>query len=433
MQKEKLMTKQESKKYETITRLLKGEITQKTASTILNLSTRQIRNLQKQVKKYDVDGIIHKAKGKPSNNPCVPLDIKEKIVDLAKTKYEGFMPTFLAEKLSRYENISYSKETIRKILLWGNVYQGKKLKEKHRSQRERRACRGELIQVDGSYHDWFSTGEKCWLLNFVDDATGEMFAVYSESESTIELMKAMKEYILQKGCPLALYVDKDSIYKTTRQQTIEEQLQGTYPITQFTRAMNELGIEVICANSPQAKGRVERSFKTHQDRLVKENKLLGITTIKEGNIHLKQYSKEHDKHFAVEPKCSEDLHQKRPNKRELDRILSIQEKRSIAKDFTIKYKNITYPILKEQKIIVLTRNSVIMEERLDGTLHIKYKDTYLKYVDITDTIRLKQLDINKQKEETKEVKTMNRKEISNVKSLHPWRKTNSLFFKKRKF
>lgn len=117
MQKEKLMTKQESKKYETITRLLKGEITQKTASTILNLSTRQIRNLQKQVKKYDVDGIIHKAKGKPSNNPCVPLDIKEKIVDLAKTKYEGFMPTFLAEKLSRYENISYSKETIRKIIL----------------------------------------------------------------------------------------------------------------------------------------------------------------------------------------------------------------------------------------------------------------------------------------------------------------------------
>ena len=289
MPKEKLMTKQESKKYETISRLLAGEITQKTASTILHLSTRQVRNLQQQVKKYDVEGIIHKAKGKPSNNPCVPLEIKEKIIELAKTKYEGFMPTFLAENLSKYENISYSKETIRKILLWGNVYRGKKLKEKHRSQRERRACRGELIQVDGSYHDWFSTGKKCWLLNFVDDATGEMFAVYSEAESTIELMKAIREYILQKGCPIALYVDKDSIYKTTRQQTIEEQLKGTYPITQFTRAMNELGIEVICANSPQAKGRIERSFKTHQDRLVKENKLLGIKTIQEGNIHLKQY------------------------------------------------------------------------------------------------------------------------------------------------
>lgn len=117
----------------------------------------------------------------------------------------------------------------------------------------------------------------------------------------------------------------------------------------------------------------------------------------------------------------------------MDRILSIQAKRSIAKDFTIKYKNRTYQILKEQKVIVLTRNSVIMEERLNGSLHIKYKDTYLKYVDITDTIRLKQSDIKKQKEGLKEVKTMNRKEISNVKSLHPWRKTNSLFFKKRKF
>ena len=135
----------------------------------------------------------------------------------------------------------------------------------------------------------------------------------------------------------------------------------------------------------------------------------------------------------MEPKSKEDLYQKRPSKRELDRILSIQEKRSISKDFTIKYKNRTYQILKEQKVIVLTRNSVIMEERLDGSLYIKYKDTYLKYVDITDTIRLKQSDFDKQKENAKEVKTMNRKEISNVKSLHPWRKTNSLFFNKRKF
>jgi len=273
MQQEKLITMNESKKYETICRVLKKEITQKTASQILNLTVRQIRNLTKGVKKQGIDGVIHKNKGKPSNNPPVPMEIKQTIVTLATTKYEGFKPTLLCEKLRENENICYSKETIRKTLLWGNVYQEKKMKEKHRSRRERRACRGELIQVDGSYHDWFATGEKCWLLNFIDDATGEVFLMYSTSESTIELMKAIKEYILEKGCPIALYVDKDSIYKTTRAQTIEEQLKGMYPITQFTRAMNELGIEVICANSPQAKGRVERSFKTLQDRLVKENKL----------------------------------------------------------------------------------------------------------------------------------------------------------------
>ena len=433
MQQEKLITMEESRKHETICRVLKKEITQKTASSILHLTVRQIRNLTKAVKKKGIDGVIHKNKGKPSNHAPVPIEIKKTIVTLATTKYEGFGPTLLCEKLRENEKICLSKETIRKTMICGNVYQEKKQKEKHRSQRERRACRGELIQVDGSYHDWFSTGEKCWLLCFIDDATGEVFLKYSPAESTIELMKAIKEYILLNGCPQALYVDKDSIYKTTRAQTIEEQLKGEYPITQFTRAMKELGIEVICANSPQAKGRVERSFNTLQDRLVKENRLLGITDMEAGNKHLITYSKEFSKRFGVIPKCQVDMHKKRPNKRELDRILSIQTKRKLSKDFTIKYKNRTYQILKEQNVIVLTRNSVIMEERLDGSLYIKYKDTYLKYVDITDTIRLKQHYAEEEINVVEEVKTMNRKEISNVKSLHPWRKTNSLFFKKRKF
>ena len=237
MQQEKLITMEESKKYETICRVLKKEITQKTASSILNLSVRQIRNLSKAVKKHDIDGIIHKNKGKPSNNHPVPIEIKETIVSLATTKYEGFGATLLCEKLRENEKICLSKETIRQTMIWGNVYQVKKMKEKHRSRRERRACRGELIQVDGSYHDWFSTGEKCWLLCFIDDATGEVFLKYAPAESTIELMKAIKEYILLNGCPQALYVDRDSIYKTSRVQTIEEQLKGEYPITQFTRAM----------------------------------------------------------------------------------------------------------------------------------------------------------------------------------------------------
>lgn len=254
--------------------------------------------------------------------------------------------------------------------------------------------------------------------------------MYATSESTIELMKAMKEYILQKGCPIALYVDKDSIYKTTRVQTIEEQLKGEYPVTQFTRAMKELGIEVICANSPQAKGRVERSFKTLQDRLVKENKLLGIRTIEEGNKHLKKYMKEYNRKFSVKPLNETNVHRKRPRINELYRILSIQEQRKIAKDFTVKYKNRTYQILKEQEVIVLTRNFVTIETRLDGSVRLKYKGKYLKYTDITNNICLKQYYFE---EQTEEVKTMDRKEVSNVKSLSPWRKTNALFFQKRKF
>lgn len=439
MQEEKLITMREAKKFEIIQRLINKEIKQKEASEILNISERQIRNLKKKVEKEGIEGVIHKNKGRPSNNKTVSKEDKKRIIELYKSKYEGFRPTFYAEQLAENENINYSRETIRKILAEDNIYKVKKRKERHREQRERRACRGELIQVDGSYHDWFSTGEKCWLLNFIDDATGEVFLRYADSESTMELLKAMKEYINEKGVPQALYVDRDSIYTTTREQTVEEQLTKTYPMTQFTRAMKEIGTEVICAYSPQAKGRVERSFQTHQDRLVKENKLIGITNKEEGEKYLQDYVKKHNKKFSVKAKSEIDMHTKKPRKNEIDRIFSIQEKRKIAKDFTIKYRNKTYQILKEQKVMVLTRNPVTIEERLDGSIHIKYKDCYLKFKDITEIKREKANQNQKSKqEEVKETKTdttkvMNRKEISNVKYFHPWRKSNSLFFRKRKF
>ena len=172
--------------------------------------------------------------------------------------------------------------------------------------------------------------------------------------------------------------------------TKNEQLNGTYPVTQFTRAMKELGIEVICANLPQAKGRVERSFNTFQDRLVKENKLLGITDKEAGNKHLPTYTKEFNKKFTVESLNKTDVHQKRPGKQVPDKNLCIQEQRKIAKDFTVRYHNKIFQILREQKVVVLTRSSVTIETRLDGSIHLRYKDTYLKYVDITDNIRLKQ-------------------------------------------
>ena len=441
MQDEKLITMREAKKFEVIQQIIKKEIKQKEASKILNISERQIRNLKKKVEKEGIEGVIHKNKGRPSNNKTVSEEDKKRIIELYKSKYEGFRPTFYCEQLAENENINYSRETIRKILTEENLHKVKKRKERHREQRERRACRGELIQVDGSYHDWFSTGEKSWLLNFIDDATGEVFLRYADSESTRELLKAMKEYINEKGVPQALYVDRDSIYTTTREQTVEEQLTNTYPMTQFTRAMKEIGTEVICAYSPQAKGRVVRSFQTHQDRLVKENKLRGITNKEEGKKYLQDYVRKHNKKFSVKAKSEIDMHTKKPRKNEIDRILSIQEKRKIAKDFTIKYKNKTYQILKEQKVMVLTRNPVTIEERLDNSIHIKYKDCYLKFKDITETIREKVKQNQNQKtkqEEVKEtqtntIKVMNRKEISNVKYLHPWRKSNSLFFRKRKF
>ena len=422
---EKLATMKEMKRYKILQDVINKMITQVQASEMLGLTSRQIRNIKNRILKEGAEGIIHKTRGKPSNNR-IPDETKASIVNLSKTKYEGFSPTFLTEKLKENEKLDYSKETIRKILTEAGIWIPEKAKEKHRSRRDRRKNKGELIQLDGSIHDWFSTGEKCWLINFVDDATGDSFGRYTESESTIAVMKCMKEYIEEFGCPVAIYVDKDSIYKTTRIQTIAEQLEDEKALTQFTRVMNELGIEVICANSPQAKGRVERSFKTHQDRLVKENKLRGIKNIEEGNKFLSQYFEQHNKKFSVKPQNEEDMHIKVPRNINLNKIFCTQSERSIAKDFTVRYKGRIFQILEIQKCNVLTRNKVFIEKRLDESLHMKYKDIYLKYEDITDKQPEKQ---------NKEIKIMTRKEVTNIPSLnHPWRRwNNKINSLKRKF
>jgi len=231
-------------------------------------------------------------------------------------------------------------------------------------------------------------------------------------------MQSTKEYILKFGCPAAFYVDKDSIYRVNRSQNIEEQLNGEEPITQFTRAMNELGIEVICANSPQAKGRVERSFKTHQDRLVKENQLRGIKSIEEGNKYLPDYYACHNKRFSVKPQNEDDMHIPILKNSNLDAILSIQTKRSINKDYTVQFKGRILQLRDIQQHNVLTRNKVIIENRLDGSVHVRYKDVYLNYEDITDKQPVKQFE--------DKVKIMNRKQVVNIPSLkHPWRAWNN--------
>lgn len=229
-------------------------------------------------------------------------------------------------------------------------------------------------------------------------------------------MQCVKEYISKYGCPAAFYVDKDSIYRVNNPQSIEEQLEGEEPVTQFTRAMNELGIQVICANSPQAKGRVERSFKTHQDRLVKENKLKGIKNKEQGNKYLPEYYEKHNKKFSVQAKNNEDVHIKLPEKADIEPIFSIHTKRSIAKDYTVQYKGRIFQLLDIQKHNVLTRNKVTVENRLDGSIHIRYKNVYLGYEEIPNKETIKN---------SKQVKVMTRKNVTNIPSLdHPWRRFN---------
>ena len=351
-----LVTNKDTKRYCIINKAIDKKITQKEAAKNIGISERQIRRLVKQTKENGLKGIIHKSRNKPSAKK-ISNEMKQKIIELKEAKYIDFKPTFFTEKLKNNEGIIISSETVRKILINAGLHQNKKTKQKHRQYRERRPCFGELIQLDGSFHNWFGE-EKSWLIGYIDDATSNNYLRFTNSESTKEIMSSTKNYIEKYGCPVALYVDKDSIYKVSRDQNIEEQLKNDLPITQFTRAMNELGIEVICANSPQAKGRVERSFKTHQDRLVKELKLRSITTIEEANKFLEhEYTAYHNKKFSIEAKNKENMHIQLPLNSNLQAILSVQNKRSILNDFTVRYNGRVFQILKKQKINVLTRNN----------------------------------------------------------------------------
>ena len=237
-----------------------------------------------------------------------------------------------------------------------------------------------LTQLDGSPHDWFEgRGPRCTLMDYIDDAASKILHLeFVDEEDTLALMSTTKTYLRRWGRPGALYVDKDSIYNVNRPANIEEQLSGKDPITQFTRAMGELGIEVILAHSPQAKGRVERGFGTHQDRLVKELRLAGISTKEAANPFLCEvYIPKHNRLFAVDPAEPIDVHKPLLTSHDLDAILSIHEDRQVHNDSIVRYDN-RFLLLADGHGL-RPRTKVIVQERLDGTLRIEHKGRYLPF------------------------------------------------------
>ena len=259
---------------------------------------------------------------------------------------------------------------------------GRRRSRPHRQWRERRSNVGMLTQLDGSDHDWFEGRcPRCVLLAYIDDATSRILhAEFVKVEDTLTLMRASKTYLQKRGRPVAFYVDKDSIYKVNRQASIDEQLRDEHPMTQFTRAMKELGVDVIAADSPQAKGRVERGFDTHQDRLVKELRLRGIATMEAANRYLwDTYVPEHNARYAVAPASSSDMHKPLLAWHDLDEILSLRTERTVYNDFTVRFKKHFLQILAEQPARVRPKDKVLVEVRLDGSTHVRFKDCYLNF------------------------------------------------------
>lgn len=358
-----------------------GKLLQRQAGEQLNLSRRQVIRICRRVREEGNRGIIHRLRGRISNHGLNPGLLK-RAVAIVKSKYPDFGPTFANEKLLERHGIKVSTYALRQGMIQTGLWRAKRHKPVHRSKRPRRACVGELVQLDGSDHDWFEgRGPRCVFIPYVDDATSNILhGEFAKVEDTLTLMRLTRNYLRRRGRPPAIYVDKDSIYRINRDASIDEQLRDEKPLTQFTRAMKELGIEVICAHSPQAKGRVERGFKTHQDRLVKELRLAGVCTIEQANAFLrKTYIRDHNRRFSVEPANKTDAHRRLLPQHRLDRILSLRTERTVFNDYTVRYKNYFFQILKHQPVRVKPGDKLHVEIRLDGSMHLLLKGAYLNY------------------------------------------------------
>jgi len=385
--------------------LRNGKIKQKDAAKILDLSIRQIKRKLKEYRRFGAISLIHKRRGKPSNNHNKENKIKQ-AVDLVSEKYHDFGPKFAAEKLLEIHKIKINHETLRLRMIKEGLWKPKVKKINRHYLRERKESLGEMAQVDGSPHHWFEDrGPACTLLGFIDDATSRILHLeFAANESTATLMKSTKKYLLDYGRPVALYVDRGGVYKVNLHNEDEEK------ITQYKRALDEIDINLIWTRSPQAKGRVERLFETLQDRLVKELRLQGISDIDSANQFLKsEYIDKHNAMFAVAAKNEIDLHRQIEDY-DLDQIFCLKEKRHINCDMTVRYKNSWFQLEKKQPTLIFPKNIIEVWESLDEEI----------------TFHLRKCKLNAIKLEVKPLKI---KEIQEVKlrkiwvpsANHPWR------------
>lgn len=374
-----MATPEELRRLHVIQKVLEEGLKQVEAAEILCLSSRHIRRVVKRIKQEGHRGIVHRSRGRPSNRK-IPDQLKDKVIKLYRTTYKDFGPTLASEKLLERDGVGISDETLRSWLLeagdWKRVRKGRR----HRQWRERKGHRGEMVQIDGSHHAWFEDrGDPCVLMGYIDDATGDVFGGFYDYEGTMPAMDSFKRYIRKRGLPLKVYLDKHSTYKSTAKATIEEQLEGVEPLSEFERALKELGVEVSHAHSPQAKGRIERLFRTFQDRVIKEMRLTGIKTIEEGNRFLEKYLPLYNKRFSVRPREKDDVHRPLPKGIDLNAILCIKTERTLRNDFTVAHNHKLYQIQEATKA-----SKVIVQDRMDGSMRVTYQGQALRFREITE-------------------------------------------------
>ena len=370
------MSNKELSRLEVMHKLHDRRIKQSEAANILGLSVRQIKRLWKAFGREGPKSLISKKRGAPGNHKLAE-EVKKKALELILEKYPDFGPTFAHEKLTELHGLKISVGSVRGLMISHEIWTSKKIKKKRVFQmRQRRPREGELVQMDGSEHDWFEgRNPKCTLLVYTDDATNKFKELrFVKSESTSAYFDSTRSYIEKHGRPLAFYNDKHGVFRVNRKGA----LSGN-GITQFGRAMQELDIRLIYANTPQAKGRVERSNRVLQDRLVKELRLRNISTIEEANAYLPIFIEDYNRRFAVVAQNSTNAHRPLLKTQDLDQIFTIKEKRHLSKNLTIQYNNIIYQIVSDRQSYALRGAKVIVSDNKQGEIRIFYKGTELEY------------------------------------------------------
>jgi len=372
------MSQKERQRYLVLDRVVREEIRLSDAVKVLGISYRQG---QRVLRAYRVGGetaLVHGLRGREGTRRCAP-DFKAKVLDAYRSQYPDFGPTLASEKLAELDGLTVHPETLRLWLIAEGVWTVKKRRCRHRSRRKRRERFGELIQLDGSHHDWFEgRGPKCCLITLVDDATGRTYLLFAANEGVFAVMAAVLGWIRLYGIPEALYTDRLGTYLTDREPTVAEQLAGEEPVTQFGRACRSVGVRIIAAHSPQAKGRVENKHGLTQDRLVKEMRLAGIDNIADANAFLATWLPGINERFNVLPIDPSDAHRPVPDNLDLDAVFCRHSERAVGNDWVVRYNN-RYLQIAKQPGLPPSGSAVLVREWEDGRLQLSYRDRQLRH------------------------------------------------------
>jgi len=379
------MSVRELKRHEVLGRVSRNEIGLRDAAALMEVSYRQAKRLWKRYREEGAPGLVHRSAGRPSSR-SKPKELRERALALIREKYSGeagerFGPTLAAEHLSSDDGLEVHPETLRRWMLQAGLWSRQRKHKAHRKRRERRKHFGELVQFDGSRHAWFEErGAKCFLMNMVDDATSQTEALFSEEETIWAAVMVLRKWVSKYGIPKALYTDWKNVY--VQEPTAKQQLRGEVPVTQFGRMCARLGIRIIAASSPQAKGRVERNHGTHQDRLIKKMRLKQIASMDDGNRFLPSYLADHNRRFVSAPQAAEDYHTAVPEGLDLDKIFRLEETRTISNDWVVSSHGRLLQIRRNSGQYAPARSKVTVCEWQDGRIEIYYREQRMEWDEI---------------------------------------------------